>query len=293
MTRIIYKNMITAQDIAKLREQTGAGMMDCKKALEEAGGDAEKAIDILRKKGVVKAAKRTDKISAEGLTAAKVAGNFAVAVELNAETDFAAKSDAFINLFNVVVETAPAEKPTDPAEAMSKGDLQNKFNEAVMKIGEKITLRRLASVQAGDGETLGAYVHLGGKISTLVLLTGGNSELAYDIAMHVAASNPKYLNRELVDPALVAKEMEIASEQLRAQNKPENIIENIVKGKLDKFYGEICLLEQPFIKDEEKTVEKFAAESGATVKAFWRFELGEGIEKKSCDFAAEVAEQMK
>jgi elongation factor Ts len=285
--------MITVQDIAKLREQTGAGMMDCKKALEEAEGDAEKAIDILRKKGVVKAAKRTDKISAEGLTAAKVAGNFAVVAELNAETDFAAKSDAFINLLNMVVETALAEKPADPAEAMSKGDLQNKFNEAVMKIGEKITLRRLASVQAGDGETLGAYVHLGGKISTLVLLTGGNSELAYDIAMHVAASNPKYLNRESVDPALVAKEKEIASEQLRVQNKPENMIENIVKGKLDKFYGEVCLLEQPFIKDEEKTVQKFVAESGAAVKAFWRFELGEGIEKKSCDFAAEVAEQMK
>lgn len=285
--------MITAQDIAKLREQTGAGMMDCKKALEEANGDAEKAGEILRKKGIVKAAKRTDKIAAEGLTAVKVEGNSAAIVELNAETDFVAKSDDFKNLLNVVVETVLAERPADPAEALSKGDLQNKFNEAVMKIGEKINLRRLASVVAGDGETLGAYVHMGGKISALVLLTGGNSDLAYDIAMHVAASNPKYLNRESVDPALVAKEKEIASEQLRAQNKPENIIENIVKGKLDKFYGDICLLEQPFIKDEEKTVEKFAAESGAVVKAFWRFELGEGIEKKSCDFAAEVAEQLK
>ena len=285
--------MITAQDIAKLREQTGAGMMDCKKALEDASGDSEKAGEILRKKGIVKAAKRVDKIAAEGLTAVKVAGNSAAIVELNAETDFVAKSDDFKNLLGVIVETALAEKPTDPTEAMSKGDLQNKFNEAVMKIGEKLNLRRLVVVQAGEGEALGAYLHMGGKISALVLLTGGTAELASEIAMHVAASNPKYLDRGSVDSALVAKEKEIASEQLRAQNKPENIIENIVKGKLDKFYGEICLLEQPFIKDEEKTVQKFAAESSASVKAFWRFELGEGIEKKSCDFAAEVAEQMK
>ncbi|MFA5127409.1 MAG: translation elongation factor Ts [Patescibacteria group bacterium] len=285
--------MITAQDIAKLREQTGAGMMDCKKALEEANGDAEKAGEILRKKGIVKAAKRTDKIAAEGLTAVKVEGNNAAIVELNAETDFVAKSDDFKNLLNAVVESVLATRPNDPAEALNNAELQNKFNEAVMKIGEKLNLRRLASVQAADGETLGAYVHMGGKISALILLTGGTTELASEIAMHVAASNPKYLNRDAVDPALVAKEKEIASEQLRAQNKPENIIENIVKGKLDKFYGEICLLEQPFIKDEEKTVEKFAAESGAIVKAFWRFELGEGIEKKSCDFASEVAEQLK
>jgi elongation factor Ts len=285
--------MITAQDIAKLREQTGAGMMDCKKALEEAGGDAEKAGEILRKKGIVKAAKRTDKIAAEGLTAVKVNGNSAAIVELNAETDFVAKSDDFKNLLNAVVESVLATQPNDPAEALNNAELQNKFNEAVMKIGEKLNLRRLASVQAVDGETLGAYVHMGGKISALILLTGGTTELASEIAMHVAASNPKYLNRDAVDPALVAKEKEIASEQLRTQNKPENIIENIVKGKLDKFYGEICLLEQPFIKDEEKTVEKFAAESGAIVKAFWRFELGEGIEKKSNDFASEVAEQLK
>jgi elongation factor Ts len=284
--------MITAQDIAKLREQTGAGMMDCKKALEEADGNTEQAGEILRKKGIVKAAKRTDKIAAEGLTAAKVEGNSAAIVELNAETDFVAKSDAFKDLLNLATETVLKEKPADPADAMTKGGLADKFNEAVMKIGEKINLRRLAAVTAGEGEVLGAYVHMGGKISVLVLLSGGNAELAYDIAMHVAASNPKYLNREAVDPALVAKEKEIASEQLRAQNKPENIIENIVKGKLDKFYGEICLLEQPFIKDEEKTVEKFAAESGATVKAYWRFELGEGIEKKQCDFAAEVVEQL-
>lgn len=285
--------MITTQDITKLREMTGAGMMDCKKALDEAAGDMEKASEILRKKGIIKAAKRSDKIAAEGLTAIKVAGNVAAIIEVNAETDFVAKSDAFMNLINLIVDSAVVEKPATAEEAMAKPDLQDKFNEAVTKIGEKIKLRRLQVVEAGEGEIIGSYVHMGGKISVLVKMTGGNESLAKDIAMHIAGANPKYLNRELVDPTLLAKEIEIASEQLRAQKKPENIIENIVKGKMDKFYSEICLLEQPFVKDEEKTVGKLAEEAGAQVKAFWRYELGEGIEKKQCDFAAEVAEQMK
>ncbi len=284
---------MTTQDITKLREMTGAGMMDCKKALDESEGDMEKATEILRKKGIIKAAKRDNKIAAEGLTAIKVAGNVAAVIEVNAETDFVAKGDDFKNLVNLIADIAVKEKPATVEEAMAIPELQNKFNEAVTKIGEKIILRRLQVVEAGEGEIIGSYIHMGGKISVLVKMAGGNEDLAKDIAMHIAGANPKYLNRESVDATEINKEKEIASEQLRAQGKPENIIENIVKGKMDKYYGEICLLEQPYVKDEEKTVGKLAEEAGATVVAFWRYELGEGIEKKQCDFAAEVAEQMK
>jgi elongation factor Ts len=284
---------MTTQDITKLRELTGAGMMDCKKALDEAGGDMEKASEILRKKGIIKAAKRSGKIAAEGLTAVKVVGNVAAIVEVNAETDFVAAGDDFKNLVNLIVDTVIAEKPVSVEEAMAKPDLQNKYNEAVTKIGEKIIVRRLQAVEAGTGEIIGSYVHMGGKISVLVKMTGGNEELAKDVAMHIAGANPRYLNRESVDVTEFNKEKEIAAEQLRAQGKPENIIENIVKGKMDKFYSEVCLLDQPFVKDEEKTVGKLATDAGATIVAFWRYELGEGIEKKQNDFAAEVAEQMK
>ena len=266
-------------------------MMDCKKALEEANDNMEQAAEILRKKGIVKAAKRSDKIAAEGLTAVKVAGGTASIVEVNAETDFVAKSDEFKNLVATIVDSIAEKKPSTIEEALS-GELQDKFNEAVAKIGEKISLRRFAVFTKGADETIGSYIHMGGKISVLVALKGGNEELANEIAMHIAGANPKYLNRESVDPGEIAKEIEIASEQLRAQGKPENIIENIVKGKMDKYYSEICLLEQPFVKDEEKTVGKLAEEAGATIKEFWRYELGEGIEKKQCDFAAEVNEQL-
>ena len=283
---------MSVQEITKLREMTGAGMMDCKKALDEAGNDMEKAAELLRKKGIIKAAKRSDKIAAEGLTAVKVAGNTAAIVELNSETDFVAKSDDFKNLLAVITDTVLAEKPATAEEALVNPAIQDKLNEAVARIGEKLNLRRVKAVEAGAGEVLGSYLHMGGKISVLVQMVGGTEELARDIAMHIAGANPKYLNRESVDATELDKEKEIASEQLRTQGKPENIIENIVKGKMDKFYSEVCLLDQPFVKDEEKTVGKLAEAAGAVVKAFWRYELGEGIEKKQCDFAAEVAEQM-
>lgn len=283
--------MPNIENISKLREMTGAGMMDCKKALEEANDNMEQAADILRKKGIVKAAKRSDKIAAEGLTAVKVVGDTAVIAEINAETDFVAKSDEFKNLITAIVDNIAQKKPSTVEEALT-GDLQEKFNQAVAKIGEKISLRRFAVYTKNAGETIGSYLHMGGKISVLVVLNGGTEELAGEIAMHIAGANPKYLNRESVDSGEIAKEIEIASEQLRTAGKPENIIENIVKGKMDKYYSEICLLEQPFVKDEEKTVGKLAEEAGAVIKEFWRYELGEGIEKKQCDFASEVAEQL-
>lgn len=299
---------ITASDISKLRVQTGAGMMDCKKALEEAQGDMEKAGEILRKKGIVKAAKRADKIAAEGLTNVLVDGNYGVVLELNSETDFVAKNDAFkkfvSDIAEQVLENHPANLEGLLTSKMADGrSVEEHVNNLVVSIGEKINVRRFAFAKKSDGGAFGAYIHMGGKISTLVVLAGTtDSELAREVAMHTAAANPRYVRREEVPAEVVEKEKEIYSEQLKAQghrqggaSKPQNIIENILKGKVDKFYSEVCLLEQPFVKDEEKTVQKFLSEKGAgiTVSKMFRFELGEGIEKKGCDFAAEVAEQLQ
>ncbi|MFA6485913.1 MAG: translation elongation factor Ts [Candidatus Magasanikbacteria bacterium] len=287
--------MITASDISKLRAQTGAGMMDCKAALEEAQGDMEKAGEVLRKKGVVKAAKRADKIAAEGATVVKVAGNTAVVAEINSETDFAAGSDDFKKLTDEIIADLITKKPVDLDSALS-GGLSDKIATVVGKIGEKISLRRFAVVEKSDNEAFGDYLHMGGKISVLTVLTGTtDSALAREVSMHAAAAFPKYLNRGEVPAEVLEKEKEIATEQLKAQNKPQNIIEGILKGKMEKFYSEVCLVDQAFVKDEDKTIAKFLESKGAgiAVKQFFRYELGEGIEKKACDFAAEVAEQMK
>ncbi|OGH88793.1 MAG: translation elongation factor Ts [Candidatus Magasanikbacteria bacterium RIFOXYC2_FULL_42_28] len=286
--------MITASQISALRTSTGAGMMDCKAALEEAGGDSEKAIDILRKKGVLKAAKRADKIAAEGATKIKIAGNRAVILELNSETDFVAQGDDFVKLADEVATDLLAKNPANLDVALASG-INDKLTALTGKIGEKIALRRFQVVEKSDGEAFGDYVHMGGKISVLTILTGTtDSALAREIGMQVAASNPRATRRDEVDASILEKEKEVYVVQLKAQNKPENIIENIVKGKMEKFYSEACLLEQPFIKDEEKSVQKFLDSKGPgiTVKTFYRFELGEGIEKVVKDFAAEVAEQM-
>jgi elongation factor Ts len=290
---------ITASDIAKLREQTGAGMMDCKKALEEATGDMETAAEILRKKGVIKAAKREDKIAAEGLVEVKTDGNFAVVLEVNSETDFVAKNEDFKKMVEEIAGFLLDKKPVSLeaalAEKIGEITLTDYINNAIAKIGEKISLRRFEIVEKKDSDVFGPYLHMGGKIAVLSLLTNTADEsLARDISMQIAAAFPKFLNREMVDTQTLEKEKDIYAEQLRAQGKPENIIENILKGKMDKFYSEVCLLEQPFIKDEEKTITAYLAEKGADIRVekFVRFELGEGMVKKSNDFAAEVAEQM-
>lgn len=290
---------ITANDIAKFREQTGAGMMDCKKALEEAQGDMEVAAEILRKKGVIKAAKREDKIAAEGLVAVKTQDNLGVVLEVNSETDFVAKNEDFKKMVGEIADFLLAKKPASLESALAEKindiSLTEYINNAIAKIGEKISFRRFAILEKTDSDAFGPYLHLGGKIAVLSVLNNTtDSELARDISMQVAASNPKFLNREMVDTATLDKEREIYAEQLRAQGKPDNIIENILKGKMDKFYSEVCLLEQPFIKDEEKTIIAYLATKGADIKVekFVRFELGEGLAKKSNDFAAEVAEQI-
>ncbi len=283
---------ISASDVAKLRSLTGAGMMDCKKAMDEAEGDMEKAGELLRKKGIVKAAKRTDKIAAEGATQVKVSGNTAVVLEVNSETDFVAQNEDFKKLVNELTDNLLENKPASTEEAMSPV-VTEKINNLTAKIGEKIVLRRFAVVEKTDADVFGAYSHLGGKISVLILLKNTtDSALANDIAMHAAAANPKYISRDEVPVEVVEKEKEIYTEQLKQQGKPEAAIEKILIGKLDKFYSEVCLLEQPFIKDEEKTIQKLLG-ADVTIARMERFELGEGLTKVGCDFASEVEAQLK
>lgn len=288
---------VSASDVAKLRSMTGAGMMDCKKALDEAEGDLEKAGEILRKKGIVKAAKRTDKVAAEGTTQIKIDGNTAVILEVNSETDFVAQNEDFKKLVSDFADALLASKPLTVEQAMAEkigGEtLQDRLNNLTAKIGEKISLRRFAIVEKDSADAFGAYSHLGGKISVLIFLKNStHAGLATDIAMHAAASNPKYISRDQVPAEIVEKEKEIYTEQLKQQGKPEAAIEKILTGKLDKFYSEISLLEQPFIKDEEKTVQKLLGEN-ISIARMERFELGAGLVKEMTDFAAEVEAQLK
>ena len=287
----------SASDVAKLRSMTGAGMMDCKKALDEAEGDLEKAGEILRKKGVIKAAKRTDKVAAEGTTQVKIDSNDAVILEVNSETDFVAENADFKNLVNEVVDSCLENEPKDMEAALAQNvggqTLQERLNNLAATIGEKISFRRFSLVKKDSADVFGTYSHLGGKISVLILLkNSADTALANDIAMHAAASIPKYVSRDEVPVEMVEKEKEIYTEQLKQQGKPEAAIANILKGKLDKFYSEICLLEQPFIKDEEKTVQKLLG-AGATIGRMERFELGAGLVKETTDFAAEVEAQLQ
>ena len=282
----------------KLRAMTGAGMMDCKNALEEAGGDMEKAADLLRKKGVVKAAKRADKVAADGVIMSAVSSDQKVGalVEVNSETDFVAKSPDFLAFATEVAEVIRDQQPKG-LEGLHALTLKNgktveaTMSELTLKIGEKITVRRFMRYES-EGGSVAVYVH-GSKIGTMVEVAPANVALGAEVALHIAAARPKYLNREMVDATELNREKDIYAEQLRAQKKPENIIENIVKGKLDKFYSEVCLLEQPFIKDEEVTVGKLAEKQGVKIVQFERYELGEGMEKVTKDFASEVAEQLK
>jgi len=286
---------ITAGDIMKLRNAVGAGMMDCKNALEEAGGDMDKAAEILRKKGIVKAAKRADKVASEGKVVSFVSADNKVGaiLEVNSETDFVSKSEDFTAFVNLVVEAIVKDNPAD-VEALKNVVLANgktvadTVSELTIKIGEKISIRRFVRYDSG---LVVSYLH-GAKIGVLVEMEGGDIALGTDVAMQIAAANPKSVDREGVDATLLEKEREIFADQLRQQGKPENIIENILKGKMDKFYGEVCLLEQPFIKNEDVTVKQLVDGKGAKVLRFTRYELGEGIEKQEKDFAAEVAEQM-
>jgi len=287
---------ITAADVKELRDRTGAGMMECKKALVETDGNIDTAIDNMRKSGQAKAAKKAARIAAEGIICANTAADssYGVLLEINSETDFVSRDDNFLGFTNEVCQLALDNKASDvdailalsTASGTSVADARESL---VAKIGENIQLRRMALV---EGSNVTAYVH-GGRIGVLVSLDGGDSELAKDIAMHVAASNPEVVSAADVSPASLEKEREIFTAQAKASGKPDNIIEKMIDGRLKKFVNEISLTGQPFIKDPSLTVAKLLADKNATVLSFIRYEVGEGIEKKEEDFAAEVMSQIK
>ena len=290
---------ISAQAVKELRERTGAGMMDCKRALEETAGDMEKAIDLLRERGIAKAAKKSGRIAAEGLTAVAVSGNVAAIVEVNCETDFVAKNPEFQKLVNDIAEHVVSQRPATVEQALEQpfkgaGDsLSHVINEKISTIGENISFRRFFISEKSDAGIFGTYLHMGGKIGVLVTLEGTQNEtLAKDLGMHAAAANPRYANRDEVSQDEINREREVLKNQALAEGKPANIVEKMVEGRLSKFFEEHVLVEQPFVKDPDKKVSALLKEAGATVKEFARFQVGEGIEKKQEDFAAEVMAQV-
>lgn len=290
---------ITAQLVKELREKTGAGMMDCKKALVETDGDIEKAIDLLREKGIAKAAKKGDRVAAEGITSIVVKGNDAVILEVNSETDFVAKNEAFLTLVNELANQLLANKP-ESVEAALEQTMQNgakvadHINAAISTIGEKLSLRRFQVVTKTDADAFGAYQHLGGRISVLTVLEGTTDEAAAkDVSMHVAALNPKYVSRDQVDATELEREREVLTQQALNEGKPEKIVEKMVVGRINKFYQEVCVNEQEFVKNPDVKVGQFVESKGGKIKSFVRFEVGEGIEKRVDNFAEEVMAQVK
>jgi elongation factor Ts len=288
---------ITAQMVKELRERTGAGMLDCKKALEQNDGDIEKAIDFLREKGMAQAAKKAGRIAAEGLCSIEVNGNEAVIFELNSETDFVAKNKQFLDLLDKVGNTILNSKANDTEEALkAQADgvtVEQMLIDATATIGEKISLRRVSRVVKEDAQAFGAYKHMGGRIAVLAVLAKQDDEVAKDIAMHIAAQNPKYLNRDQVDADTLEHEKHVLTQQALQEGKPANIVEKMVVGRLNKFLQDICLVDQPFVKDTDQKVSQYLKSNQNEVLSFIRLEVGEGIEKKEEDFAAEVAAQVR
>lgn len=292
---------ISAKLVKELRQKTGAGMMDCKKALEACDGDIEASFDWLREKGIAKAAKKADRIAAEGLTAFVVDGDAAAMVEVNSETDFVAKNDEFINLVKKIAEIVLTNKPADLDAALAidvEGkDLATFIAEASGKIGEKLSFRRFTLMEKAADEAFGAYSHMGGKMTALVKVAGANEEVARDVAMHVAASNPQYIDSTAIPAEVLEHEKTVLLAQAKEENagaakpKPENIIEKMVEGRLNKNLKAICLVDQEFIKNPDQTVAQYL--NGGKVVEMSRFEVGEGIEKKVENFAEEVAAQLK
>ena len=292
---------ISAKLVKELREKTGAGMMDCKKALEACDGDLEASFDWLREKGIAKAAKKADRIAAEGLTAFVIEGNAAAIVEVNSETDFVAKNAEFQELVANVAAIVVKNQPAD-LEAALKLDVDGKDLETVIaeksgKIGEKLSLRRFVVMNKADDEVFGAYSHMGGKMSALVKASGIDEAKAKDIAMQVAAINPQYIDRTAIPAEVLDRELAVLKAQAMEENansakpKPENIVEKMVQGRLNKNLKEMCLVDQAFIKDSDQTVAQYLG--NGKVLDMIRFEVGEGMEKREENFAEEVAAQMK
>jgi elongation factor Ts len=285
---------ITAALVKELRERTGAGMMECKKALVETNGDVDAAIEAMRKAGQAKAEKKAGRVAAEGLIVIQADGNKAAMLEINSETDFVSKGDDFKDFCNNVVAKALEAQPADLNALLATGygngkTVEEARKDLISKIGENISVRRFALLES---EQLGVYLH-GTRIGVLVDMKGGNEELAKDVAMHVAASRPQFTNVDEVPGDVVEKEKEILIAQAQDSGKPPEIIEKMVGGRIKKYLGEITLLGQPFVKDPDQTIEQLLKANSATVNSFVRFEVGEGIEKKSENFAEEVMKQVQ
>ena len=292
--------MITASQVKELREKTGAGMMDCKKVLTETNGDEEKAIELLRERGIAKAAKKSDRIAAEGLVATYISedGKVGSVVEVNSETDFVAKNEEFRNFVVDVAKQVATEKPENVEALLNQKSIaeNDKTVEEVLTgkiatIGENMSIRRFERFETNN--LLESYIHGDGKIAVLVEIENGTHDLAKDICMQIAAARPEYLDRNSVPAERLAKEMEILKAQAINEGKPEAIAEKIVQGRLGKFYSEICLVEQEFVKDADIKVGKLVESKGAKIIRFARFEKGEGLEKREENFAEEVAKQIK
>lgn len=289
---------VTASQVKALRDKTGAGMMDAKKALTENNGDMEQALDWLRQKGIAKAAKKADRVAAEGMVWAVSNGTKGAMVEVNSETDFTAKNELFQTFAKTLAQLALDSEATDAEtlKAMTYPDssmtVADKQTELVATIGENISLRRVAFASVTSG-TVGAYIHMGGKIGVLAAIEAESDvgEVAKQVAMHVAASNPQFLNRDGIDQEVLAREQAVFEAQAKESGKPEAVMQKIVEGRMNKFAEEICLVDQAFVMDPDRRVGQVVAEaaSGATVAGFTRFALGEGVERKEEDFAAEVA----
>ncbi len=289
---------ISASLVKELRDLTGVGMMDAKRALVEVEGDIKKAVDFLRENGMAKAAKKNDRVAAEGLANVYVEGNTAVIVEINSETDFVSKNEKFQELVQHIAKEVLKNKPATIEEALAiktdNGTISEELIEATTVIGEKINFRRFEIVEKSDTAAFGSYLHMGGRIAVLTVLEGTtDAEVAKDVAMHVAAINPRYIDKEQVSTEELEHEKKVLTEQALNEGKPAKIVEKMVEGRMHKFLAEICLVDQPFVKDPDLTVAKFVASKNATVKSFTRFEVGEGIAKREDNFVEEVMNQVK
>ena len=289
---------ISAKLVKELRDMTGVGMMDAKRALVEVQGDMEKAVDYLREKGMAKAGKKNDRIAAEGLANVAINGNFAAIVEVNSETDFVSKNEMFQDLVKNIAKEIAENKPATMEEALAietdKGTIEKELIEAQTVIGEKISFRRFELVEKADNAAFGAYLHMGGRIAVLSVLDGTtDEEVAKDVAMHIAAINPRYVDESQIPQEELEHEKAVLTEQALNEGKPANIVDKMVVGRLNKFKAEISLVDQPFVKDPDMTVQSYVSSKGGTVKSFTRFEVGEGIEKREDNFADEVMSQMK
>ena len=288
--------MVDAKTVAELRAKTGAGMMDCKKALSETNGDINAAIDYLREKGIAKAAKKESRIAAEGLANVYISGNKAVILEVNSETDFVSKNEEFTSMLDTIGNTILNSNAKTVEEALElpceEGTIKDLIIAKTAKIGEKLSLRRIEVVEKTDDETFGSYLHMGGKIAVLTVLTGANEEVAKDVAMQAAAMKPEFVREDEIPTDRVEKERAIFKEQAMNEGKPAEIAEKMVEGRLHKFFKEICLVSQAFIKDSDLDVETYVKNNGGKVLKMIRYEVGEGMEKRNDNFAEEVMSQI-